>query len=191
MVEYAGRHASLFEDIVKGPIRHGLGKADGIFHGVGNERRISGTPLGDPDRQMRHDRGLDLMFNLPNALWNDLFRLVHVVFPEDGTLRIAGVDVRTDKVDGQILRGAVADNLWNPCQLRCRRPSNLKAFVYRLDGKCGLLVKLEVLLLGAGPETDVWLVPDLESPFCDFAQPVAADAVAREGLHHVVPVLPA
>ena len=58
------------------------------------------------------------------------------------------------------------------------------------DGEGGLVVELEVLLLRAGPEGDVGLVPDFEFPGAHFWHAVAVDTVIGEGVDHVVPILP-
>jgi hypothetical protein len=121
-----------------------------------------------------------------------LVRRDGTVVAEDVLCGVVAVDVRGDEVERDVIGRGVGDHVADPGGLRGSGASDADARVDAFEGAGGVVVQLEVGLLGgaASPEIDVGLVPDFEVPLRDFIDAVALDEVLGEGDDEGVPPSP-
>ena len=118
-----------------------------------------------------------------------LVRRDGTVVAEDVLCGVVAVDVRGDEVERHVVGRGMGDHVADPGGLCGGGASHADARVDAFEGAGGVVVQLEVGLLGgaASPEIDVGLVPDFEVPLRDFIDAVALDEVLGEGGDEGVP----
>src|SRR5579862_462696 len=189
-IENAPRNTAFFKDVAERPVRHRLGQSDAVLDCVRDEGWILGTPLRNPERKVRHLGTRYLLLHQRHSARNYFFELVHILFAEDELLRVICVHMRAHKIDGYAILTAVLNEVGNPTKLCAGRTTHLELRVDLFNCKRRLAIEFEILLLCAGPERNVWFVPDFKFPTAHLWQAVAFYAMVSEGLDHVVPVLP-
>ncbi len=195
-------HTLFLENIGEGPIGHHVDFAVAFPDGVGQPgahvnrirdlrfAHVCSVELAPDERDVGTGGGGDLAMYFVDGGGNHLVRRNGLGMAKDIHRGVVSIGMGGDKVERHPVFVGVRYEGVDPCGLRCRRAAYPKPRTDRFERAGGIVVKLEVGLLRrtAGPEVDVWFVPNLEIPTGHLIDAVAIDQVLSKGLDQCVPL---